>query len=133
MVNEAQENEAADQMRRAEVETRNQADSLVYSAEKLLADNADKVPEELKTEVQGKIDTLKAAVAANNTAEMQSAMTEMNSALQRIGEPVYSQSDGADQGPTGGAGTGDTESGGEGEAGGAEDDEGTVEGEFREV
>jgi len=133
MVNEAQENEAADQMRRAEVETRNQADSLVYSAEKLLADNADKVPEELKTEVQGKIDTLKAAVAANNTAEMQSAMTEMNSALQRIGEVVYSQSDGADQGPTGGAGTGDTESGGEGEAGGSEDDEGTVEGEFREV
>jgi molecular chaperone DnaK len=133
MVNEAQENEAADQMRRAEVETRNQADSLVYSAEKLLADNADKVPEELKTEVQGKIDTLTAAVAANNTAEMQSAMTEMNSALQRIGEVVYSQSDGADQGPTGGAGTGDAKSGGEGEAGGSEDDEGTVEGEFREV
>ena len=134
MVNEAKQNEEADQVRRAEVETRNQADSLVYSAEKLLADNADKVPEELKTEVQGKIDTLKAAIAANNTAEMQSAMTELNSALQRLGEVVYSQSAGPEeggQGPTDGTGTGDT--GGDAETGGAADDEGTVEGEFREV
>jgi len=147
MVNEAKQNEEADQVRRAEVETRNQADSLVYSAEKLLADNADKVPEELKTEVQGKIDALKAAVAANNTAEMQSAMTEMNSALQRIGEVVYSQGGGAEeggQGPTDGMGVGDIgadgpgEGGpvGGGESGGApnnDNDEGTVEGEFREV
>ena len=134
MVNEAQQNEEADKVRRAEVETRNQADSLVYSTEKLLADNADKVPEELKTEVQGKIDTLKAAIAANNTAEMQSAMTELNSALQRLGEVVYSQSAGPEeggQGPTDGTGTGDT--GGDAETGGAADDEGTVEGEFREV
>ncbi len=134
MVNEAQQNEEADQVRRAEVETRNQADSLVYSTEKLLQENADKVPEELKTEVQGKIDTLKAAVAANNTAEMQSAMTDLNSALQRVGEAVYSQSSGEQdggQGPTDDMGTGGP--GADGEPGGASDDEGTVEGEFREV
>jgi molecular chaperone DnaK len=130
MVNEAAQNEEADQVRRAEVETRNQADSLVYSTEKLLEDNTDKVPEELKTEVQGKIDTLKAAIAANNTAEMQSATTELSSAMQRVGEAVYSQT------------TGDTEGGAEpedgtdtdvGEDGTADGDEGTVEGEFREV
>jgi len=134
MVNEAQQNEEADQVRRAEVETRNQADSLVYSAEKLLSDNAEKVPEELKTEIQGKIDALKAAIAANNTAEMQSATTELNSALQRLGEVVYSQSGGAEEGgpgPTDGMETGGPE--GDGEAGGPSDDEGTVEGEFREV
>ena len=134
MINEAQQNEEADQKRRAEVETRNQADSLVFSAEKLLSDNAEKVPEELKTEVQGQIDTLKAAIAANNTAEMQSAMTELNSALQRLGEVVYSQSAAAEesgQDPTGGTGT---DGPGEDEdAGGSADDEGTVEGEFREV
>ena len=134
MVDEAQRNEEADRVRRAEVETRNQADSLVYSAEKLLADNADKVSEELKTEVQGKIDALKAAVAANNIAEMQTGMTELNSALQRVGEAVYSQSAGAPdggQGPADGMGTDGP--GGEGAAGGPADDEGTVEGDFREV
>ncbi len=134
MVNEAQQNEEADQVRKAEVETRNQADSLVYSAEKLLSENADKVSEELKTEVQGKIDALKSAIAANNVAEMQTGMTELNSVLQRVGEAVYSQSAGAAEGgqdPTGGTGT--DESGGASEAGGSEDDEGTVEGEFREV
>ncbi|HAA94514.1 MAG TPA: molecular chaperone DnaK, partial [Dehalococcoidia bacterium] len=133
MVNEALENEEADQVRRAEVETRNQADSLVFSSEKLLADNAETIPEDLKTEVQGKIDALKAAIAANSTAEMQSAMTELNDALQRVGEVVYSQSGGDTGGadPTGGMGMGGPDAGGE--AGGGQDDEGTVEGEFREV
>ena len=129
MVNEAAQNEEADQVRRAEVETRNQADSLVYSTEKLLEDNADKVPEELKTEVQGMIDTLKAAIAANNTAEMQSATAELSSAMQRLGEAVYSQTAGDAEGgagPEGGTGTDAGEDG-------ASDDEGTVEGEFREV
>jgi len=134
MVNEAQQNEEADQVRRAEVETRNQADSLVYSTEKLLEDNADKVPEDLMTEVKGKMETLRTAIAANNTAEMQSAMTDLNSALQRVGEVVYSQSGGAQGGgqdPSDGTGMGGPE--GEGDAGAAPDDEGTVEGEFREV
>ena len=129
MVNEAAQNEEADQVRRAEGETRNQADSLVYSTEKLLEDNADKVPEELKTEGQGMIDTLKAAIAANNTAEMQSATTELSSAMQRVGEAVYSQTAGDAEGgagPEDGTGTDAGEDG-------ASDDEGTVEGEFREV
>ena len=130
MVDEAAQNEEADQLRRAEVETRNQADSLVYSSEKLLEDNADKVPEDLKTEVQGKIDALKAAIASNSTPEMQTATTELNSALQRLGEIVYSQSDGpVDGGPV----PEDGEPGSDGTADGSVDDEGTVEGEFREV
>ena len=130
MVDEAAQNEEADQMRRAEVETRNQADSLVYSSEKLLEDNADKVPEDLKTEVQGKIDALKAAIASNSTPEMQTATTELNSALQRLGEIVYSQSDGpVDGGPVPEEGA----TGSDGTADGSVDDEGTVEGEFREV
>ncbi len=130
MVDEAAQNEEADQMRRAEVETRNQADSLVYSSEKLLEDNADKVPEDLKTEVQGKIDALKAAIASNSTPEMQTATTELNSALQRLGEIVYSQSEGpVDGGPV----PEDGAPGSDGTADGSVDDEGTVEGEFREV
>jgi molecular chaperone DnaK len=126
MVDEARQFEADDQRRRTEVETRNQADSLAYQAEKLLNDNADKVPEELKAEVQGKIDALRAAVAANNVAEMQSGAAELNAALQRLGEVVYSQQN-AGGGPAGGA------TGPDGPAGGAPGDAGTVEGEFREV
>ncbi len=126
MVDEARQFEADDQRRRTEVETRNQADSLTYQAEKLLNDNADKVPEELKAEVQGKIDALRAAVAANNVAEMQSGAAELNAALQRLGEVVYSQQN-AGGGPAGGA------TGPDGPAGGAPGDAGTVEGEFREV
>ncbi len=124
MVNEAKAHEADDQQRRAEIETRNQADSLVYNTEKLLTDNADKVPEDLKTEVEEKIATLKTALAANNVAEMQTAMTDLNSSMQRLGEAVYSQTaeTPAEEPPEG------TEPP---EEGPPEDD--TVEGEFREV
>ena len=119
MVDAAKAHEEEDQRRRSEVETRNQADSLVYSTEKLLQDNADKVPQDLKEEVEGKIATLKSAVAANNVAEMQTAMTDLNNSLQKVGQAVYGQqSAGAppDDPGMGGADGGDT-----------------VEGEFREV
>ena len=120
MVNEAKANEAGDQQRRAEVETRNQADSMVYTTEKLLKDNEDKVPQDLKEEVEGKITVLKDAISSNNVAEMQTAMNDLNSVLQRLGEVVYSQatSSEAEAGLTPG-----------------EEDPGdsTVEGEFREV
>ncbi|MDE2844666.1 MAG: molecular chaperone DnaK [Chloroflexota bacterium] len=120
MVDAARAHEEEDQRRRAEVETRNQADSLVYSTEKLLQENADKVPEDLKTEVEGKIATLKSAVAANNVAEMQTAMNDLNETLQRLGQAVYGQQTAGT--PPGDAGMGGDDDGGD-----------TVEGEFREV
>ena len=122
MVDEAQSHEAEDQRRRAEVETRNQADTLVYSTAKLLQEHADKVPADLKAEVEGKIAALKSAVAANNVAEMQTAMAALNDATQRLGQAVYGQPGG---GPA---------AGGDPTAGAAPDaDPDTVEGEFREV
>ena len=123
MVEEARQYEADDQRRRSEVETRNQADQMVYQAEKLLNDNADKVPQDLRAEVQSKIDALRAASASGNAAEMQTAINELNAALQRLGEVVYSQN--AAPGP-GAAGAGPEDIG-------PSDDDGTVEGEFREV
>ncbi len=121
MVDAAKAHEEEDQRRRAEVETRNQADSLVYSAEKLLEENADKVSQELKQEVEGKIATLKTAIAANNVAEMQTAMTDLNNSMQRLGQAVYGQQ-------TAGAPPGGNESGGD-----TGDTGDTVEGQFREV
>ena len=124
MVNEAKTHEAEDQKRRAEIETRNQADSLVYNTEKLLQDNADKVPEDLKTEVEAKIATLKTVLADNNVAEMQTAMTDLNSSMQRLGEAVYTQA-----GETPAA---EPPEGSEPPEEGPPDSD-TVEGEFREV
>ena len=122
MINEAKAHEEEDQRKRAEIETRNQADSLVYSVEKTLEENRDKVPPDLKEEVEGKVATLKAAIASNNVAEMQPAMADLNNALQRLGQAVYSQAGAPGAGPTDGGPSGDDGSGGD-----------TVEGEFREV
>ena len=121
MVEDARQYETDDQRRRAEVEVRNQADSMVYQAEKLLNDNAEQVPQELRAEVQQKIDALRSASASGNTAEMQTGITELSAAMQRLGEAVYSQAGTPGAGDPGGA------------DGGPPDDAGTVEGEFREV
>ena len=124
MVEQAQRFSDDDQKKRAEAETRNQADNLAYSGEKLLAEHGEKVPEDLKQEVQGKIAALRSAVEANDTSLMQSSMDDLNSALQRVGQSVYSQ-----QGETT-----DEAPAAEGEQapqGGQPED--TVEGEYREV
>ena len=128
MVDEARANEAEDQQRRAEAETRNQADSLVYSTEKLLEDNADNVPEDLKAEVEGKLTTLKTAIAGNSLAEIQTATADLNNALQRLGEAVYSRAGAPSAGDTPGGAAGEDMPTDDGSPG---DD--TVEGEFREV
>ncbi len=121
MVHQAQQYAAEDEKKRAEAETRNQAESLVYSAEKLLAEQADKVPAELKQEVEEKITALRTAIQQNDVAQMQAAMNELNAALQKVGQAVYNQP-GAETPP--------------GQDGGPSDNDqpgGTVEGEFREV
>lgn len=118
MMSEAQANEEADRTRRAEVETRNQADSLAYSAERLLAEHAEILPADLKTEAEEKLTALRSAIAANNVAQMQTAMNELNETLQKVGQAVYTQP-GAD-GPSAG------------QPGDSPGDD-TVEGEFREV
>ena len=119
MMSEAEANEESDRQRRAEIGTRNQADSLAYSAERLLTENAETLPADLKAEAEGKLEALKSAIAANNVAQMQTAMNELNEALQRVGQAVYSQ--------PGAGGPGAAPGGGDG---GPDD---TVEGEFREV
>ena len=117
MMTEAQANEEADRQRRAEVETRNQADSLAYSAERLLNEHAETLPAEIKADAATKLENLRNAIAANNVAQMQTAMTELNAALERVGQAVYSQ--------PGAGGSSDGTSG--------PDSDDTVEGEFREV
>ena len=125
MVKDAESHQEEDKTRRGQVEARNAADSLVYSAEKLLSDNSDKIPDDLKQEVEGKIEAVRTALQGEDAGAIELASNELNEALQRVGQHVYSQSqDGAsgDQPP------GDQTSGEDDES-----SEGTVEGEFREV
>jgi molecular chaperone DnaK len=98
---------------------RNAADSLAYSAEKTLRDNADKIAADLKTEVEGKIAAVRTALEGADIEAVRRATEELNQSMQRIGEAVYG---GGQQGAPDGA---------EPEADAAP--EGTVEGEFREV
>ena len=121
MVREGEAHSEEDRRKRAEVETRNQADNLVYNTEKLLAESADNAPEELKREVEEKLESLKVAIKANDVAGMQTAIPGLNEALQKLGQAVYAQS----RGPGGPQQPGDAPPN--------DPDPGTVEGEFKEV
>ena len=112
MVHEAEQYAEEDRQRREEVETRNQADSLVYSTEKFLTDNADKIGEDVRTEVQADVDALKKALEADDLTAVREAVTKLGESSQRMGAAMYAQA-GADQpdasegGPAGDAGAED--------------------------
>merc|ERR1719174_3577782 len=73
MVNEAEKNADEDSKKREEVDTRNQADSMVYQTEKQITELGDKVPAEMKTKVEGKLNELKEAIASGSVEGMKSA------------------------------------------------------------
>ncbi|MHB1007349.1 MAG: molecular chaperone DnaK [Chloroflexota bacterium] len=130
MVNEAQSHAEEDRRRREEIDTRNQADSAAYGAEKLLRDNADKVPSDLKTEIEGKIAAVRSGLqGSQDSAYIRRTLDDLNASLQKVGQAVYGAQQGA--GPQGGQPGGGGQEGG-GQQGGQGPD-GTVEGEFREV
>ncbi|MCH8223064.1 MAG: molecular chaperone DnaK [Chloroflexi bacterium] len=129
-VQEAEENAEEDEKRRAAVEARNTADSAVYSAEKLLTDQDEHVPEELKTEINEKIKGVKDLLEdeATEADTLTAAVDELQRTLQKVGEAVYAAQ--AQAGAAAGAGDG-----GEAEPQDGDDEppEDTVDGEFREV
>jgi len=120
---EAEMHAAEDRKRREEIELRNMADSLAYQAEKTVRENADKIPADLKNEVDGKVAAVRSALQSGTADTIRSATNELSEAMQRIGQAVY----GAQAGAPGADGQGEPGA----EPGGAE--EGTVEGEYREV
>src|SRR6187431_2894599 len=91
MVREAEQYAAEDAKRRETVETRNQADSLVYQTEKFLADNGEKIPEDVRTEVQTDLDALKAVLdnADSGADEIQTAVTKLGETSQKMGAAMY--------------------------------------------
>src|SRR5690606_27424059 len=89
MVKEAEEHAAEDKARREEAETRNQAENLVYSTEKVLADNAEKVSEEIKTEVNDAIAEVKKALEGEDIEAVKTSVASLNTVSQKIGEAIY--------------------------------------------
>lgn len=103
MVKDAEEHAAEDKARREATDTRNTAEQLAYSVDKLIADNADKLPEEVKTEVQADVDDLKKALEGTDDAAVKTAFEKLQASQGKLGEAIYAQA-GSPNGETGAAG-----------------------------
>jgi molecular chaperone DnaK len=123
MQHEAEMHAAEDASRREEIEARNMADNMAYTAEKTLRDNKDKIPAELNTEAEAKISAVKSALQGSDIEAIKRANQELNETMQKIGTAVYQQQ----QPPPGNQPPPPPPPDDKG------GDEGTVEGEFREV
>jgi len=122
---EAEMHASEDEKKRQEIEARNMADNLAYTAERTIREQGDKVPSDLKEELEGKIAAVKTALSGSDTEQVNRAAQELSETMQKVGAAVYGQAGEGAPPPPGGeqAGTGESGAG----------DEGTVEGEFREV
>jgi molecular chaperone DnaK len=125
MVKEAQRFSDEDKKRKEEVEVRNNADSAVYQSEKMLRDLGDKVPADVKAEIEPKIAALKTAMGGRDVADIKLKTEELGQSMQKIGEKMYQQQPGGATPPPG-----EEPGGGQQPPPGGSD---TVDGEFREV
>ena len=91
MVQEAEEHAAEDKKRRETAEERNSSEQLAYSVEKLLKDNDEKLPEDVKSEVQADLDALKTALAGEDDAAVKAASETLSQSQTKLGEALYSQ------------------------------------------
>ena len=92
MVKDAEAHADEDRKRREAADRRNQAEQSAYSVDKLLQDNADKLPEDVKTEVQADVDALKAALEnQDNDDEVAAAFEKLQASQVKIGEALYAQ------------------------------------------
>ncbi|MBP1301384.1 MULTISPECIES: molecular chaperone DnaK [unclassified Curtobacterium] len=93
MVREAEEHAAEDKARREANERRNQAEQLVYSIEKLIKENDDKLPADVKSEVQADVDSLKSALAGDDDEAVKTAFDKLNESQGKLGQAIYAQQD----------------------------------------
>jgi molecular chaperone DnaK len=114
---------AEDAKRKEEVEVRNTADNMAYMAEKTLRDNKDKVPEALNKEIEDKVAAVREAMKGSNMDAIKQTSQALNEAMQKVGAEIYKQQQQPPPQPP---------PGNQPPPGGKKDD-GTVDGEFREV
>jgi molecular chaperone DnaK len=123
LVKEAEQHASDDAQRREEAELRNRADNLAYAAEKLLRESGDRLPSELKLELDSGAQAVRRALDQNDMAAIRSAVPALESAMERAASAAAPEPVGA----AAGGGRGD------GGGGGEEPPPGTVDGEFREM
>jgi len=116
MIKDAEQYAEEDRQRKEAVETRNQADSVAYSTEKFLSENGDKIPAEVKTEVEGDLEALKKALEADNgegsegaTSEISAALAKLNESSQKMGAAMYAAGESDASAAGGTTGTGDAD------------------------
>ena len=119
MIQDAEVHAAEDEQRKNIIEARNVGDSTAYSAEKMIADHGDKLPDALKEQINTQIAELRAKLEGEDTAAIQAATDQLQQTISQAGASMYEQ---------GGAGAAPDMGG---DAGGA-DDEDVIEGEFSE-
>ncbi|MEU8825965.1 molecular chaperone DnaK [Streptomyces sp. NPDC048636] len=95
MMREAEQYAEEDHKRREAAETRNQAEQLVYQTDKFLKDNEDKVPGDVKTEVEEALTELKEKLKGDDTAEIRTATEKVAAVSQKLGQAMYAQGEGA--------------------------------------
>ena len=95
MVREGEEHAAEDKARREAAETRNTAEQLAYSVDKLIKDNEDKLPADVKTDVQADVDALKSALAGDDEDAVKTAFEKLQASQQKLGEAIYASGEAA--------------------------------------
>ncbi|HSR36357.1 MAG TPA: molecular chaperone DnaK [Desulfurivibrionaceae bacterium] len=125
MKKDAEAHAEEDHKRKALVEAKNQADSMIYATEKSLKEVGDKVDAETKSKVESEIASLKKLMEGNDTEAIKKGIESLTQASHKLAEVMYSQ---ASQQQAGGAGAGGAE-----EAGRKKGDDDVVDADFEEV
>lgn len=110
MVREAEEHADEDKKRREAADKRNVAENMAYQTDKLIKDNDDKLPEDVKKEVQADVDELKEALKGDDDAAVEKALEKLQTSQTKLGEALYAQqsADGAAGADAAGAGAADS-------------------------
>ena len=124
MVRDAEQYAEEDRKRREEAEVRNNAESLVYQTEKVITDNEDKIPADVRSETEAAVAELKTALEGTDVEAIRTASEKVALASQKIGSAIYSQ------GQPGGEGAAQGEPGADGSADGSADDSDVVDAEI---
>jgi molecular chaperone DnaK len=122
MIADAEKYADEDRKRKEAVEVRNQGDSLVYSTEKFLSENSDKIPEDVKSQVESDIAALKTALEGDDTDAIASATSKLGTSSQSMGAAMYANANAA--------GAADGGAGSSTGAAGSDEDEGIVDAEI---
>jgi molecular chaperone DnaK len=125
MVKDAERHKEEDDQRKAQIETRNQAETLIYAAEKTLREQGENISGDLKAEIEAKIETVRKTLEKDDAEAITAATTDLGQTLQKIGEQMY--------GAAGGPAYGGPTDGGAEPKGQRDEGDDVVEGEYKEA